>query len=427
MPAFLIPAAKPGLDAAHQAHTTRDNLALNGAKSFSFICFLLLASLSAAQRANEPSSTAEINKQLRTEGLSTVQRKAAHGDADAQLQLALGYIAGGLLPNDDKLAATWCSKAANQGLAAAETTLGYLYMTGKGVHQSNKEGLRWWRKAADQGSRQAEFNLGEAYAQGMGTKRDYKEALTWFRKAADQGEPDAQYHLGLMYEAGAGVSADPNEALRWFRLSAAQGFVDARKKVDQYAKLSPPQHWLPPGEWSPIEIDKALDEMARQHSGQAADRGVRQDIAFPASDQEYRELGKHAILLVAAVTHDPAELPLKRVYLQNNGTVVELKKIGSSLYRTPTGSAVEKVLGPYRENAFYLLPTSAFFQKTDLLIDFARNRDAFKLMEFPQKMEEDFVLNDPDRAKQTTLPVSKDVLHEVVLREYDVDLNRPNH
>lgn len=107
--------------------------------------------------------------------------------------------------------------------------------------------------------------------------------------------------------------------------------------------------------------------------------------------------------------------------------MVELKKIGSSLYRTPAGSAVEKVLGPYRENAFYLLPTSAFFQNTDLLIDFARNRDAFKLMEFPQKMEEDFVLNDPDRAKQTTLPVSKDVLHEVVLREYDVDLNRPNH
>lgn len=85
---------------------------------------------------------------------------------------------------------------------------------------------------------------------------------------------------------------------------------------------------------------------------------------------------------------------------------------------------MEKVLGPYRENAFYLLPISALFQRSDLLIDFARNRDAFKLMEFPQKMEVDSVLKDPDRAKDTTLPVSKDVLHDIVLREYDFDLNR---
>lgn len=255
-------------------------------------------------------------------------------------------------------------------------------------------------------------------------KRDYKEALTWFRKAAEQGEQDAQYHLGLMYEAGAGVSADPNEALRWFRLSAAQGFADARKKVDQYAKLLPPQHWLSPSDWAPLEIDKALEQMAREYSDRPTDRGVREDIAFPASEQEYRDLGKHAILFVAAVTHDPAELPLKRIYVQKNGNVVELKKIGSFLYRTPAGSEVEKVLGPYRENAFYLLPISTLFQRSDLLIDFARNRDTFKLMQFPQKMEEDFVLKDPDRAKETTLPVSKDVLHDIVLREYDVDLNR---
>lgn len=426
MPAFLIPAGKAALDADVQTYLISEKHAVPPVKTFCFICFLLVACLCAAQRVDEPSSTAEINKQLRTEGLSTVQQKAAHGDATAQLQLALGYITGGLLPKNDKLAAAWCSKAAHQGLVAAETTLGYLYMTGKGVPRSNKEGLHWWRKAADRGSAQAQFNLGEAYAQGLGTKRDYKEALTWFRKAAEQGEPDAQYHLGLMYEAGAGVSADTDEALRWFRLSAAQGFADARKKVDQYAKLLPPQHWLSPAEWAPIDIDKALEEDARQHSGEPTDREVRQDIAFPASEQEYRDLGKHAILLVAAITHDPAELPLKRVYLQKNGSVVELKKIGSSLYRTPAGSTVEKVLGPYRENAFYLLPTSAFFQKTDLLIDFARNRDAFKLMQFPQKMEVDFVLKDTDHAKERTLPVSKHVLHDVVLREYDIDLSTAN-
>lgn len=414
-------------DKDDQAQAIANDLALNRVRGLCFICFLLVAPLCTAQRADDRSTTVEINERLRREGLAAVQQKAARGDPDAQLQLAMGYIAGGLLPKDDQLAATWCSKAAHQGFVAAETTLGYLYMTGKGVPQSEKEALRWWRKAADQGSAQAQFNLGEFYARrGSGTKHDYhdyKEALRWFRKAAEQGEPDAQYHLGLLYE----FVGNRNEALRWFQLSAAQGFVDARKKAEEYAKLFPPQHEFSFGEPSTLGIDQALEEMARQYSSRPTDRGVQEDIAFPATEQEYRKLGKHAILLIAAVTHDAAELPLQRVYLEKNGSVVELQKIGSFLYRTPAGSAVERVLGPYRENAFYLLPISAFFKRTDLLIDFARNRVAFNLIQFPKRVEVDLILKDPDRAKETTLPVSKDLLHDVVLREYGVDLNRATH
>jgi hypothetical protein len=389
------------------------------------IWFLLLAALCRAQRADEQTTNVEINDRLRKEGLSAVQQKAANGDPDAQLQLALGYVVGGLLPKDDKLASKWCSRAAEHGLVAAQTTLGYLYSTGKGVPHSDKEALRWWRKAADQGSADAQFNLGEFYGMGRGTKRDYTAALNWFRKAAEQGEPDAQYHVGLMYEAGKGVSTDTNEALRWFRLSAAQGFVDAREKVDEYAKLFPPQHEFSYGE-PQLAIDRSLEEMAHKYSAQPTDRAVRDDIAFPATEQEYRDLGKHAILLVAAVTHDPAELPLQRVYLQKDGSTVELQKIGSFLCRTPAGSSVERVLGPYRENAFYLLPISAYFQRADLLIDFARNRTAFKLIQFPEELKIDLILKDPDRDEETNLPVSKDVLNDVVLREYSVDLKEAN-
>jgi hypothetical protein len=395
-------------------------------RSCAIFSFLLLAFLCEAQRADDPSASVGVNETLRKEGLESVQQKAAAGDAEAELQLALGYITGGLLPKDDKLAAKWCSKAAQQRFVAAETTLGYLYSTGKGVHHSEKEALRWWRKAAEQGSADAQFNLGESYGLGRGTKRDYKEALSWFRRAAEQGEPDAQYHLGLMYEAGNGVSADTNEALRWFRLSAAQGFSDAREKVDEYAKLFPPQHEFSVGEQPGLGVDQAFEEMARQYSAQTTDRAVRDDIAFPASEQEYRDLGKQAILLVATVTHDPAELPLQRVYLQKDGTVIELQKIGSFLCRTTPGSAVERVLGPYRENAFYLLPISAYFQKADLLIDFARNRSGFKLIEFPEELKLDLALKDPDRNKETTVTVSKDVLNAFVLREYGVDLNHAN-
>jgi hypothetical protein len=387
-----------------------------------FICFWLLASICAAQRADDQSSASQVNERLRKEGLSTVEQKAAAGDAEAQLQLALGYAVGGYLPKDDKLAAKWCFESARRGLVAAETTLGYLYSTGKGVPHSNKEAMRWWRKAADQGSADAQFNLGEFYGLGLGTRRDYKQALNWFRKAAEQGEPDAQYHLGLMYEAGNGVPSDTNEALRWFRFSAAQGFSDAREKVDQYAKLFPPQHEFSQLEQAPLNVDQGLEEMAHEYSAEPTDRVVRDDIAFPANENEYLSLGKNAILLIAAVTHDPAELPLKRVYLEHEGHVIELQKIGSFLCRTPSGSAIEQVLGPYRQNAFYLLPMSAYFQKEDLVIDFAHNRSGFKLIHFPEEVKVAFVLEDSDRAKDTTLPVSNEAVNAIVLREYGIDL-----
>jgi TPR repeat protein len=375
-----------------------------------------------AQRADDPNSAAKINDQLRRETLPTVEKKAAAGDADSQLELALGYSVGGYLPKDDKLAAEWCSRAARQGMVAAQTTMGYFYSTGKGVPHSDKEAMRWWRKAADQGSADAQFNLGEFYGLGRGSKRDYKEAVKWFRKAAEQGEPDAQYHLGLMYEGGTGVAPDTTEALRWYRLSAAQGFVDAREKVDGYAKLFPPQHEFSLGDQSPLSVDQALEQMAQEYSGQTTDRVVRDDIAFPANETEYKNLGKHAILLLAAVTHDPAELPITRVYLEKEAGVLELQKVGSFLCRTPRGSAVERVLGPYRENAFYLLPISSYFQQAKLVIDFARNRSGFQLIQFPEEVKTDFVLADSDHGQGRTLQASTEAVHAIVLREYGIDL-----
>ena len=381
-----------------------------------------LISVCNAQRADDPNSAVKINDQLRRETLPTVEKRAAAGDADAQLELALGYSMGGYLSKNDKLAAEWCSRAARQGSVAAETTMGYLYSTGKGVPHSDKEAMRWWRKAADQGSADAQFNLGEFYGLGQGTKRDYKEAVKWFRKAAEQGEPDAEYHLGLMYEAGNGVTPDTTEALRWYRLSAAQGSADARQKVDEYAKLFPPQHEFSLGDQSPLSVDQALERMAQEYSGQATDRAVRDDIAFPANEEEYKNLGKHAILLLAAVTHDPAELPIARVYLEKEDGVIELQKVGSFLCRTPRGSAVERVLGPYRENVFYLLPISSYFQKAKLVIDFARNRSGFQLIQFPEEVKLDFVLADSDHRQDTTLHASTEAVSAIVLREYGVDL-----
>jgi hypothetical protein len=98
--------------------------------------------------------------------------------------------------------------------------------------------------------------------------------------------------------------------------------------------------------------------------------------------------------------------------------------MASFLCRTPAGSSVERVLGPYRENVFYLLPMSAYFEKSDLLIDYAGNRSGFKLIQFPEEANIDFMVKDFDH--EAARPVSKDVTKSVVLREYGVNLSRLN-
>jgi hypothetical protein len=162
--------------------------------------------------------------------------------------------------------------------------------------------------------------------------------------------------------------------------------------------------------------------MAQEYSTQVTDRAVRDDIAFPASESEYVALGKHAVLLIAAVTHDPAELPIARVYLEKENGVIPLQEIGSFLCRTTSESTVERVLGGYRENALFLLPLSAYFQPAKLMVDFARNRSGFQLIQFPEQIKVEFVLADPERSQDSTSAVSTDALNAMVLREYGLDL-----
>jgi hypothetical protein len=65
--------------------------------------------------------------------------------------------------------------------------------------------------------------------------------------------------------------------------SADNPVGDAKRKVDHDSKLFPPQHEFSFEEPSPLGIDEALEEMARQYSAEPTARAVLDDIAFPAT------------------------------------------------------------------------------------------------------------------------------------------------
>ncbi|WP_420831727.1 tetratricopeptide repeat protein, partial [Bathymodiolus japonicus methanotrophic gill symbiont] len=62
-------------------------------------------------------------------------------------------------------------------LASAQYNVGLRYAKGEGVVQDEKEAAKWYRKAAEQGHGDAQLLLGAMYEAGIGVVQDYKEAV----------------------------------------------------------------------------------------------------------------------------------------------------------------------------------------------------------------------------------------------------------
>ncbi|MCZ8501185.1 tetratricopeptide repeat protein [Vibrio lentus] len=73
-----------------------------------------------------------------------------------------------------------------------------MYEDGKGVPQDNKQAAHWYHKAAEQGYARAQTNLAVLYENGKGVPQDEKQAAHWYRKAAEQGYGRAQRNLRWM-------------------------------------------------------------------------------------------------------------------------------------------------------------------------------------------------------------------------------------
>jgi len=110
---------------------------------------------------------------------------------------------------------------------------------------------------------------------------------------------------------------------------------------------------------SRADMTGRLEESAletRKSAPQGAARGSSVDFAWASDPAEYRALAKHLLVLVSVVTQDAAELPLRRVYVNIDGRETELVKLSSQLGGVRKGTKTYSVLGPYREDGFYLAP-----------------------------------------------------------------------
>jgi uncharacterized protein len=129
------------------------------------------------------------------------------------------------------------SPLAEQSNAQAQLRLGTMYYYGQGIPEDEKVAVEWLTRAALQGNRDAMFELGNAYLLGHEAPKlipePDREAALWYFRAANAGHAEAQYQLGLLFLAGKGVVSSRKEAVKWFRKAAAQGHTEAKRAIER--------------------------------------------------------------------------------------------------------------------------------------------------------------------------------------------------
>jgi len=171
---------------------------------------------------------------------------------------------------------------------------------------------------------------------------------------------------------------------------------------------------------SPADITERLEKSAidtAKVAPKGAARGSSVDFCWASDPDEYRALAKHVVVLVSVVTQDAAELPLRRVYVNSDGRETELVKLSSQLSGVRKGSKTYAILGPYREDGFYLAPSGAMMADGHLQADFAVRRNGFNLYKLPGTPP-DFIKSDSNPMPAPDARPETPALKAMLQREY---------
>ena len=169
---------------------------------------------------------------------------------------------------------------------------------------------------------------------------------------------------------------------------------------------------------TPVRMSQRIEEAAIQYAAHAPlPRIVLYDIGYPHGEKEYLALDGNAVILFTALSQDRDELPLQRVYAFSEGKEIELKLLKVVLAALPTtDTASAKTFGRFRADALYLLPMSLRVKNCDLLVDFQRNRLAFKVATLGTPLPDE--LKNLLQNKSSGTGPSQSALETFIKREY---------
>lgn len=104
---------------------------------------------------------------------------------------------------------------AELGNAEAQYQLAMRYIYGNGVQENNVAAFELLSKATKQGHIEATYNLGICYHYGHGTEVDLKTAFELYLKSAKAGYGKGMVLVGRFYRCGIYVCCDPKKSKYW--------------------------------------------------------------------------------------------------------------------------------------------------------------------------------------------------------------------
>jgi len=111
------------------------------------------------------------------------------------------------------------TQQAEQGNALAQAKLGSLYLLGQDGHDKDeKKAAEWMLKSANQGFLEAQVIMAAMYDRGLGIEMDVHKATAFYEKAAAQGHKPSLAILGRNDVAKGGIAFD----YKRIRLGAAK-------------------------------------------------------------------------------------------------------------------------------------------------------------------------------------------------------------
>jgi hypothetical protein len=163
-------------------------------------------------------------------------------------------------------------------------------------------------------------------------------------------------------------------------------------------------------------VAASLENTAHSLEKNGGLRGSNMQWHSPASSTEYRALARYIPVLVVVVSQDESELPLKRVYVDANGTQTDLERI-SSIRSVDPKNFTSKILGRYRETSYYLLPVALLSSEGRVIADFAVHRTGYQLAVMTDKPI-DYVQADSHPMPTPGDTPDKATLHDFVKRHF---------
>lgn len=155
----------------------------------------------------------------------------------AQFELAMKYIYGDGVEEDNVKAAALLEEAAQQGHVEAAYNLGVCYHYGHGVEQDLRTAYQLYLRSALQGYGKGFNMVGDFYAQGICVRQSHREAIKWYLDGASSQDPAAvsyaEYKLADCLAYGLGVEQDPDAAVEWYEKALAHGEIRAKEALEK--------------------------------------------------------------------------------------------------------------------------------------------------------------------------------------------------